>query len=237
MKVYLGPYKNWFGPYHIAEKILFWMDEDDARVDKLAKLLEKTWVQKFCDWYFKKFDRKVSVRIDHYDTWGMDNTLALIILPMLKQLKATKHGSPYVDDADLPAELRMTKRERLVHDEGHWNKKLKATEAEMDAADKKFHAGWDWVMDQMIWSFEEELDEEDGCKHYYDPYAEGEELEERPKNYILNEDGSTEEAEPMFDDAWRREMGKFNIEKYRAYQDRKQRGFALFGKYYQSLWD
>ena len=26
MKVYIGPYTNWVGPYQIAEKILFWMD-------------------------------------------------------------------------------------------------------------------------------------------------------------------------------------------------------------------
>ena len=32
--------------------------------------------------------------IHSWDTWSMDHTLALIILPMLKQLKATKHGYP-----------------------------------------------------------------------------------------------------------------------------------------------
>ena len=32
--------------------------------------------------------------IHNYDTWNMDHTLALIILPMLKQLKETKHGYP-----------------------------------------------------------------------------------------------------------------------------------------------
>jgi hypothetical protein len=34
------------------------------------------------------------IKIDKHDTWGMDTTLATIILPMLKQLKATKHGYP-----------------------------------------------------------------------------------------------------------------------------------------------
>ena len=28
MKVHIGPYKNWFGPYQLAEKLLFWMDKD-----------------------------------------------------------------------------------------------------------------------------------------------------------------------------------------------------------------
>ena len=237
MKVYMGPYKNWFGPYQIAEKILFWMDKDDDRVDKFGEWLNKTWVSKVCDWYYKNWDRKIEVRIDRYDTWGMDHTLAPIILPMLKQLKASKHGSPFVDQEDLPVELRLSKREQKVNDEGHWNKKLKATEEEIDAVSKKFHSQWDWVMDQMIWSFERQLEEEDEHKHYYDPYAENEELEPEPKHYVLHEDGTKEEAEPLFDAEFRRKMGKFNKEKYTAYQERKQLGFTLFGKYYQSLWD
>ncbi len=44
--------------------------------------------------YPKKGKRKISVRIDEYDTWNMDHTLAHIIVPMLVQLKKTKHGTP-----------------------------------------------------------------------------------------------------------------------------------------------
>lgn len=36
----------------------------------------------------------VKVRIDRWDTWSMDDTLAFIILPMLVQLKETTHGYP-----------------------------------------------------------------------------------------------------------------------------------------------
>ena len=39
-------------------------------------------------------ERKVNIRIDKWDTWGMDSTLALIIEPMLKQLKDTQNGHP-----------------------------------------------------------------------------------------------------------------------------------------------
>ena len=35
MKVKIGPYKNWFGPYQLAEKILFWKDPNDPIVCKL----------------------------------------------------------------------------------------------------------------------------------------------------------------------------------------------------------
>ena len=43
------------------------------------------------------FDRRtqtVNVRIDKWDTWSMDSTLAHVVLPMLKQLKSTQHGHP-----------------------------------------------------------------------------------------------------------------------------------------------
>ena len=38
--------------------------------------------------------RKVDIQIDPWDTWGLDHTLSLIIVPCLKQLKATSHGYP-----------------------------------------------------------------------------------------------------------------------------------------------
>ena len=50
------------------------------------------------DWLYKLFryspTQKTKIRIDSYDTWSMDNTLAMIIHPMLVQLKATGHTHP-----------------------------------------------------------------------------------------------------------------------------------------------
>lgn len=144
MKVDIGPYRNWFGPYQIAETLLFWMDKEDDRVgnfgDRLARM---TWLCKFCEWVDRKKQRKVKVRIDKYDTWNMDHTLAYIILPMLKQLKETKHGSPYVDDEDVPEHLRSTAAEPK---ENEWD------------TDSNHHMRWEWAMDEMIYAFEMELD-------------------------------------------------------------------------------
>tara|TARA_R110002153_G_scaffold250586_1_gene407391 strand:+ start:202 stop:582 length:381 start_codon:yes stop_codon:yes gene_type:complete len=39
--------------------------------------------------------QKTSIRIDRWDTWSMDHTLAHIVLPMLVQLKETQHGYPH----------------------------------------------------------------------------------------------------------------------------------------------
>ena len=106
MKVYIGPYKNWVGPFQIARTILFWMDREDDRVYKFGELLagkdDHSLLMRACLWVEKFRKQKINVRIDKHDTWSMDHTLAHIILPMLKQLKETKHGAPNVDDEDVP---------------------------------------------------------------------------------------------------------------------------------------
>jgi hypothetical protein len=162
-------------------------------------------------------ERKVRVRIDKWDTWSMDHTLALIIHPMLVQLKATKHGSPHVDIEDVPEELHPDPN-RINLEENRWE------------PDDKTHDRWDWILDQIIWSFNElVLDEE--SKEYYTPYGPDEEVEQI---WYTDEDGEkrsfdTEEAA--------RARGKFDLDKYNAYHKKLQIGFTLFGKYYRALWD
>ena len=92
-------------------------------------------------------NRKVEIRIDPYDTWSMDHTLGLIIVPMLKQLKETKHGSPFVADVDVPEELRST------------SAPIQESEWDAGMTDENHHKRWEWVMDEMIWAFEQTIDE------------------------------------------------------------------------------
>ena len=64
--------------------------EPPAKVGEVRKWGEDrhyTWLYKFLLWVESKKQRKIKVRIDPYDTWSMDDTLAHIILPMLKQLQ------------------------------------------------------------------------------------------------------------------------------------------------------
>jgi hypothetical protein len=156
MKVYIGPYKNWIGPYQIADKIFFWVErhgifpDDDPRwqrwdykaAEKLGDWLAESWVNKFCNWIHSKHERNVKVRIDHYDTWSMDHTLSHIIHPMLVQLKATKHGSNWVDDEDVPEHLRSTAAPPLTEEENRYH-----------ASDALMHDRWDWILDELIWTF------------------------------------------------------------------------------------
>lgn len=99
-------------------------------------------------------ERKVSIRIDKYDTWSMDHTLALIILPMLKQLKETKQGSP----GSMLAFQQTSNQDQLTFD--FYGK-------EDDAAWEAGHKEWDQIMTKMIWSFQQIVDnnwEEQYCK-------------------------------------------------------------------------
>jgi hypothetical protein len=92
--------------------------------------------------YKDEGERQEHVVIHHYDTWSMDHTLALIILPMLKQLKATKHGAPFVDMPDRPEHLQCYK------------------EPEDFDTDKFHFQAWDWAMDEMIWAFEHKVNDD-----------------------------------------------------------------------------
>ena len=88
----------------------------------------------------------------------MDNTLAYIILPMLKQLKERKHGSQFIDDEDLPVHMRH---------------------GDALGEDNWVHYKWEWVLNEMIWSFEQVLDDVDWETQFYhgDPEYVKEEVE------------------------------------------------------------
>ena len=141
MKIYKSNYRNhWLSPYTILEKIFFWREIDyhEPIIEKLSDILNPFCIvwQKFLDVVHPKINY---VKIDKYDTWSMDHTLADIILPMLKQLNAEKHGSPFVDDEDVPDELKSTSAPPKKN--------------EWDTDDNHFKR-WDWVMDEMIFAFE-----------------------------------------------------------------------------------
>lgn len=85
-------------------------------------------------------ERKISIKIDKWDTWSADHTLALIIAPLLVQLKEVKHGAPKVDDCDVPEYLHSTV--------------APAKENDWDVDDNWFKR-WDYVMDEMIFAMQQ----------------------------------------------------------------------------------
>ena len=146
MKVKIGPYINWIGPHQIAEKILFWKEggySEDNAVYKLGNWLSEdkhgnpSWLTKACEWIHTKRKRTVKIKLHDYDTWSMDHTLALIIVPMLKQLKEHQNGVPTIQNKDLPKRLQ----------------------------DADIVKRWEWVIDEMIFAFESKAaDDEESFK-------------------------------------------------------------------------
>jgi hypothetical protein len=227
MKVVIGKYRNYIGPYQIAEALCFWTKKEKDKhgfehtadwVDNFGEWLaggekQDSWLMKLCLWIESKRKRTIKVKIDPWDTWSMGHTLAYIILPMLKQLKATTHGAPYVDDADVPEELRST------------NSGPK--ENEWDVDDNHFKR-WDWVLDQMIFAFECELDDS-----WEDGFRTGE-IDQQFVAIQFDNDGDPELYEMV---SGPNHTYKCDYEGIAVVQARINNGFQLFGKYYSALWD
>jgi hypothetical protein len=209
MKIYIGPYLSYIGPYQIAEKILFWKDKDSDLVWNLGQWLNKTWLPKFCEWVYSKRKRSINVRIDKCDTWSMDNTLAHIVHPMLIQLRNTKYGAPYVDDIDVPDELKTLA--------------APPTHTEWDVDDNHFKR-WDYVLDEMIFAFESKL------TAWQDQYYTGE------IDFVtVPVDKNGVELHRL--EKGPNDTHVVDYEGLQKHEERIANGFRLFGKYYQSLWD
>ena len=202
MKVYLSKYRyHWISPYTVLEKVFFWreIDYDEPIIDKWSDRLTPICqgIQKVLDFIHPKINY---VKIDRWDTWSMDYSLSFIVVPMLKQLKETKHGAPFVDDDDVPEELKSTS---APPKENEWD------------TDENHFKRWDWALNEMIWAFEQNLDNNSEEKFF--DHAE---WDEKEKDFGKN-------------------LHKIKIDQpgLKAHQDRKANGFRLFGKYYQGLWD
>lgn len=136
MKVKIGGYLTYWGPYQIAD-LLQKVGVSEDKCHQIGKWLSDTWFGDLCQWIHDKRNRTIKIKIDDYDVWSADYTLALIILPILKQYKSRLNGSPFTDDEDVPEELRSTNGE----------------------TDELFHKRWQWIVEEMIWAFEQIVDD------------------------------------------------------------------------------
>jgi hypothetical protein len=152
VKIYKSNYRShWISPYTILEKLFFWreIDYNEPIIEKWSKRLNPLCVawHDFLDFVHPKIDY---VKIDYWDTWSMDSTLSNIILPMLKQLKESKHGSGFIEMEDVPEHLRCTNTESYDHqstfDFYH--------EHDLVVGERDIHARYDWVLGEMIFAFE-----------------------------------------------------------------------------------
>jgi hypothetical protein len=247
MRVYIGPYKNWFGPYQLASALCFWAkpvkdeygferepdwvhnfgmwlagDKEDEDGNSIGK---DSLLYRFLKWVDSKRKRKIKIRIDKYDTWGMDSTLALIVLPMLKQLKETKHGSQNVDMEDVPESMRLISHE-TYEDQKCFDFYHEDNELNMQNIQCDIHDRWDWVMAEMIWAFEQLQPDCD----WKEQYTSGKMDVKWKKCDIDGKSGYEMVRGPN-------DTYKADYEGMDAHQARINNGLRLFGKYFQGLWD
>jgi len=155
MKVKLGPYTNWIGPYQIADKLFFWVDRYDegpwaSRAQKFGDWLAETWVNDFCNWIQSKKTRQEYVALDYYDHWNVDHTLAVIIAPLLVQLKQHKQGYGMIDDQDVPEYLQSTNG-------------TKANDWDWDSLAE---ARYEWFLNELIWAFSQHKRDDEKSEFY-----------------------------------------------------------------------
>ena len=223
MKIYRSNYRHhWVSPYTILKVVCFWEKDDDVfynhedvpghKYDKWVDFLTPFCVawQKFLDFVHPEIKY---VKIDRYDTWSMDHTLAYIILPMLKQLKETKHGSPFVDDEDVPEELKSTS---APPKENEWD------------TDENHHKRWDWALDEMIFAFECKVDDS-----WQNKFSSGE-FDKKTVACQWDENGKATMYEWLDGP---NHTYQCDYDGMKVVQERISNGFRLFGKYYENLWD
>ena len=190
-------YGDWPTEYSRFETALEWVDD---RIQDFYNIFNRLW--------FDRRKQKIDVRIDPWDTWSMDHTLSHIVVPMLLQLKETKHGAPYVDPEDVPAELQPKKLTKKQKDNGE--------------TDSTHFERWDWVLDEMIFAFDSKR-----LDNWEEQFYSG-------KHDVYFEDIGNGHSEMKHGP---NDTFKVDWEGRNSYQQRMSNGFRLFGKYYENLWD
>lgn len=224
MKVDIGPYRgdiipvrNWersyemfrSGSYSHEERYWTWYDK------LVYKVLDKLFyvVLPINRWANQR-KRKIKVHIDNYDIWSADHTLALIIHPVLLKLRENKQGSPNVALEDVPAELHPS--EPAGPDNGY--------------TDSTVHERWAYVLDEMIWAFEQCIKDDRGDDQFYHN-SDQLELITSPLENGLSSIDFNYQKDPGKPKYWVDKRAK------KLHYERISNGLRLFAKYYFGLWD
>lgn len=163
-------------------------------------------------------ERKMNIQIDKWDTYSMDHTLSVIILPLLLQLKDSKMGVPSEFVNSIGHDLDGNYYFDFINEDSN---------AVFDAGCKK----WDEVLDKMIWSFQQIV-----FGDYDDAYHHGKfEFDWQKTKPMINPlTGKMESMSEMKDKNpnghWYDHVG------HQLHEERIQEGLNLFGKHYRDLW-
>ena len=163
---------------------------DYETADKIASKFHAPLLDHIINKPFEIFNEDVII-IDYYDTWNCDSTLSKLIVPLIKHFRSTLNGCPCaLDLSDVPLEVRLIKSDSDIPDN-------------MPA--------WEWILDEIIWSFEQT--DSDWDDQFFTPNP------------------------PIDTEYGPGTSYNFDREGYEKYQKRIQKGHILLGKYLQSIWN
>lgn len=229
MRVKIGPYVDWIGPYQLAEKLMFWEKKYDENYNSNQKMHDfgtwlaenkdgsDSWITKVCNWIHQKKQRKVKIHIDNYDIWNLHNTASMVLLPMFKKLKLQKTGFGYIDDEDVPEWIRSTSPRA-------WTT-ISKSDQECGYSDNFASARYEWVLNEIIWALEQDQPDSDWEDKYWITKPEID-WEKKPED-----EGKL--TKPI---RWS-VPGELDWDGRQAHQKRMDNGFRLMGKYWATFWD
>jgi hypothetical protein len=251
MKVYIGKYKNWFGPYQLAEKLMFWVPQEKDEwgfyhtADKVHKFGEwlahgsiepeaevgsirswdrerpMTFVYKFLLWIDKLKD-KIPRQYIKIDRWDTWSMDSTLSPIILPMLKKLK-----VEKHGYPTNLDyedLPEHLRLTDCRGDDYQQMTLFDNIPTHQDGESlgEVQWNWIMDEMIFAFDHLVDQSWEEKYHTGVIDFKWKKLEDGCSQMLHGENHTHVCD---------------YDGLNAEWERVNNGLRLFGKYYRSLWD
>ncbi len=241
MKVKIGKYTDWIGPYQIAEKLCFWVKDVP---DEHGFPRKPDWVHKFGE--LLAYGRiKPEPEVGDITSLFDEERKMTLLYKFLVWIQRNQKRKEYIhiDHWDtwsmdhtlgliaLPMlkQLSETKQGAPDVDMEDVPEELRRSEEETEQykngkTDDNHFKRWDWIMNEMIFAFETNNGD---LTEWEDQFQAG----NMDIQWKKLEDGMSEMVHGP------EHTSEIDWEGRRAFQARITNGFRLFGKYYENLWD
>ena len=237
MKVKLGPYPDWIGPYQIADKVFFWCDMyPDKDVADRWDYRAKDWLGEFLAHGLAKKKQYQPAESRPFgderpDTWFY-NLLKWIHAKRQRKvvIKTDRydHWNAYHTMSLIIVPILKDLREHkhgagfIADEDVPEGLGLRSTEClvkeDEGHTDENWFKRYEWALNEMIWAHEQIADD-----NWEDQYYSGE------VDWVVESGGRLREGP--------NHTYKLDVEGFNKHNDRIENGLRLFGKYYRTLWD
>ena len=206
MIAFFGKYRNHFSIiYSTPLKNL--PDKYDKYIEFIGFIFQPIINVLWNSWY-TNLNRLSFIKCSYQDTWAGYNTMAQLILPIIKKSLKEKHGIPFVEDEDVPENIRSSN-----------SKEEKKSNYEID---EFYDKRWDYVTNEIIFALENTIDES-WEEQFYHGNLDVEFVPCEDEKYL-------EMVETEKNTFW------FDKKGYLEYNNRIVNGRMLLGKYWGNFW-